>query len=242
MSVKHLAKGSRQPPLQKGKLRLYTMRFCPFAQRVHLVLDAKKIPYDSVFINLTYKPEWLLEKNPVGKVPLLELDNGQYLYESLIVSDYLDEKYPQRPLYPKDPFRKAKDRLLIEQFGAVINTMVKVMLNTDKHFMDDHEQVIMQGLETFDQELANRGTTFFGGQEPSMLDYMVWPWCERADLLPLVGGNQFIMKKDRYKHLMEWRNAMRDDPAVKCSILDTEVHIKYLQSRRAGIPDYDILT
>lgn len=40
---------------------------------------------------------------------------------------------------------------------------------------------------------------------------------------------------------MEWRNAMREDPAVKNSMLDTEVHIKYLQSRRAGIPDYDFL-
>jgi len=36
--------GSRIPPLSKGKLRLYSMRFDPYSQRVHLVLDAKKIP------------------------------------------------------------------------------------------------------------------------------------------------------------------------------------------------------
>lgn len=83
--------------------------------------------------------------------------------------------------------------------------MVKVMLNSDRACIDDHENVIMQGLETFNRELADRGKTYFGGDEPGMLDYMIWPWCERADLLPLLGGNQFILKKDRYKHLVRIR-------------------------------------
>nr|ACZ02430.1 glutathione S-transferase omega class [Drosophila melanogaster] len=59
---RHLAKGSPMPDVpEDGILRLYSMRFCPFAQRVHLVLDAKQIPYHSIYINLTDKPEWLLE-------------------------------------------------------------------------------------------------------------------------------------------------------------------------------------
>ncbi|KAG8235616.1 hypothetical protein J437_LFUL014874 [Ladona fulva] len=97
-------------------MRLYSMHFCPYAQRCRLVLDAKKIPYDIVNINLTEKPEWLLEKSPLGKVPALEID-GQTIYESLIVSDFLDEKFPQRPLLPKDPMQKAKDKILVEQFN-----------------------------------------------------------------------------------------------------------------------------
>lgn len=75
--------------------------------------------YDTVFINLTHKPEWYLEKHAQGKVPLLEFDNGNILFESLIICDYLDEKFQQRPLYPKDPFRKAQDRILIDKFGTV---------------------------------------------------------------------------------------------------------------------------
>jgi len=39
---------------------------------------------------------------------------------------------------------------------------------------------------------------------------------------------------------MEWRTLMRDDAAVKKSYIDTETHIKYVQSYRAGIPDYDL--
>lgn len=45
------------------------MKFCPFAQRVHLVLDAKKIPYNICWINLTEKPEWLSKVSALLKVP-----------------------------------------------------------------------------------------------------------------------------------------------------------------------------
>ena len=45
MSLKHLKVGSEMPPLTKGTLRLYSMVFCPYAQRARLVLAAKNIPY-----------------------------------------------------------------------------------------------------------------------------------------------------------------------------------------------------
>jgi hypothetical protein len=75
--------------------------------------------YDVVNINLQEKPEWYFLKNPLGKVPTLETESGDCIYESLIVADYLDEKYPQTPLHSRDPMQKAKDRILIERFTLV---------------------------------------------------------------------------------------------------------------------------
>jgi len=72
-----------------------------------------------VYVNLKDKPEWIFEKNPGGKVPTLELNDGRILYESLIVADYLDEAYPGVKLTSQDPFQKAEDRILIENFGQV---------------------------------------------------------------------------------------------------------------------------
>lgn len=77
-------------------------------------------------MNLTKKPEWLQEKNSRGKVPCIETENGDVLYESLIVSDYLNEAHPHNNLYPDDPLLKAKDKLLIEIFNTVIAAMFKV--------------------------------------------------------------------------------------------------------------------
>lgn len=74
--------------------------------------------FDPVFINLKAKPEWYNNIVPLGKVPALLVDHN-IVYESLIIADFLDEKFSQRPLHSKDPLRKAKDRILIDGFGKV---------------------------------------------------------------------------------------------------------------------------
>ncbi|XP_036142208.1 pyrimidodiazepine synthase-like isoform X3 [Monomorium pharaonis] len=166
MSVKHLSTGSVPPPLVPGKIRLYSMRFCPYAQRIHLVLDAKRIPYDIVNVNLTHKPDWLIEKSPLNKVPCIELEDGETLYESLIIADYLDDAYPQNKLYPSNPLAKAKDKLLIDRFNTVISTIYKA-LYSEMALEQDVFNEALTGLELFDQELARRETPFFGGSKPA---------------------------------------------------------------------------
>ncbi|CAH1187574.1 unnamed protein product [Phyllotreta striolata] len=235
-----LTKGSKQPPPIKGhKIRLYSNRFCPYSQRIILVLDAKKIQYEVVNINIANKPDWLYEKVPEGKIPALEVENEEILTDDLIIVDYLEERYHQHPLYPKDPLQKAKDRILIEQFNKVVNAMYRLTINIGRMNMND-DDVIAQGLSVFERELADRGTPYFGGSKLGMLDLMIWPWCERADNLK-VFGYQHLLRRDRYKKLMEWRNHMTEDTVVKKSLLHSDYHIKYLQSYRAGMPDYDLI-
>ncbi|XP_063227249.1 pyrimidodiazepine synthase-like [Bacillus rossius redtenbacheri] len=239
MSSAHLGLGSKCPPAHKCKLRLYSMRFCPYAQRIHLVLDAKKIPYEVVNVNLTQKPEWLYSKSPQGKVPVLELD-GDCLHESAIIADYLDDKYQHWPLHPRDPWKKAKDKLLLDQFNKVVCLLMRMLRsprNIDKLFMEE----LMEELDVFEAELTARGTPFYGGSRPGMLDYMIWPWCERSDMPRIVVGDRWNLPKERFRHLMEWRGAMKDDEAVKKSFLESSVHAKYFMSAQAGSPDYDLL-
>jgi len=179
-----------QPPkfAEDGKLRLYSMRFCPFAQRAHLVLEAKKIPYHTAYINLTEKPEWLVEKSPLLKVPALELPGATTgpLIESLVISDYLDEAYPTNPLHSKDPLQKAYDRILIERFTACIGPFYKIAFS--ENGAEGCPGAITEfsaGLDVFEAELRKRGNKFFGGAKPGMLDYMIWPWCERTEMFPV---------------------------------------------------------
>lgn len=79
--------------------------------------------------------------------------------------------------------------------------MYKLLLTSGRGAWDDHEATIKEGLGTFEKELLKRGGKFFGRDKPGMLDYMIWPWCERADLLKFF-GNQFTLKKDDYKRLV----------------------------------------
>ena len=66
-----------------------SLRFCPFAERTILVLLTKGIPFDVVNINLNKKPDWFLA-NTWGKVSVVQY-KGQYVMESLINSDFIDE-------------------------------------------------------------------------------------------------------------------------------------------------------
>ena len=80
--------------------------------------------YEEINVNLVEKPEWYLKKNAPGQVPSIEWvdrdsKESRFIPESLVVSDYLEEAYPETPLQPNDPYLKAKQRLLVERFGSV---------------------------------------------------------------------------------------------------------------------------
>ena len=96
-------------------ITLYDAARCPYCARVRIVLAEKGVPYDPVEIDLRDRPAWLYEKNPAGKVPVLEED-GWVLPESAVISEFLNERYPEPPLWPDDPGERAAGRLLVFRF------------------------------------------------------------------------------------------------------------------------------
>lgn len=72
------------PPRAPGvSLRVYVTPFCPFAQRVRLLLSAGAVPHESIFISLYRKPSWYMALHPGGQVPLIDHE-GKFLRESEI--------------------------------------------------------------------------------------------------------------------------------------------------------------
>ncbi|XP_030570779.1 pyrimidodiazepine synthase isoform X2 [Drosophila novamexicana] len=241
--LKHFKKGSAKPELpEDGLLRLYCMHFCPFSQRVRLPLDAKQIPHHRIYIDLIDKPEWYREYSPLGKVPALQLTHlaGQpTLVESLIIAAYLDEQYPQRPLYPTDPLQKALDKILIERFVPVVSAVYPV-LTCNKDAPADALENFESALDVFEQELTKRGTPYFGGQQIGIVDYMIWPWFERIPSLKYTTEQHYELNAQRYEQLLKWCQLLAQDAIVKLSALDAQLHAKFQQSKRLGKPQYDV--
>jgi glutathione S-transferase len=79
------------------------------------MLAEKGIPYEPVAIDLSNRPGWLYEKNPAGRVPVLEEDTF-VLPESVVIMEYLDERYPEPALLPADPAQGALERLRVFRF------------------------------------------------------------------------------------------------------------------------------
>lgn len=225
------------------------MRFCPYAQRAHLVLDAKNIPHNIVNIHLKQKPEWLTEYSRLGKVPaigLTDVAGCPYIYESLIVADYLDEKYADeehRQLYPIDAVAKAVDRLWIDRFAGIISAFYRFVLGPDNRPTPGAVDDLNRGLGDFESELQRRGTRFFGGADkPGMLDYMIWPWLERLPCLRLwTGEEKYEMSADQLPLLTQYQADMQLDEAVQKTYLSPENHQKFMSSHIAGNPNYELL-
>lgn len=171
------------------------MRFCPFAHRVHLVLNAKNIPYHVAYINLSEKPEWYPKVNPSGKVPALQLANEEhepFLVESMVIAEYLDEKYPQIKLYPADPLEKAQTKIWIERFGTIAAAFYRLTYekNTDA-VSDELLNTFYAELGKYEDELKRRGTKYFAGAKPGIFDYAIWPWFERFGILSSIVGEKY---------------------------------------------------
>jgi len=75
--------------------------------------------HEIININLKDKPDWFLEKNPSGTVPVLETSSGQVVYESPITCEYLEEVYPEKKLCPSDPFERAQQKMLLDLYSKV---------------------------------------------------------------------------------------------------------------------------
>jgi glutathione S-transferase len=85
---------------------------------VRIALSEKRIPWEPIHINLLageHKTTEFLSLNPCGKVPVL-LDDRAVIYESTVVNEYLEDRFPERRLMPTDPLGRAEVRLW-EDYG-----------------------------------------------------------------------------------------------------------------------------
>uniref|UniRef100_A0A672J7I8 Glutathione S-transferase omega n=1 Tax=Salarias fasciatus TaxID=181472 RepID=A0A672J7I8_SALFA len=227
--------GSAPPgPVPAGTIRIYSMRFCPFAQRARLVLNAKGIKHEIVSVHLRDKPDWFLEKNPLGLVPTLETSAGEVIYESPITCEYLDEVYPGKKLLPPTHFEKAQQKMLLEQFSKVSGYFYKnPMGKKNSEDVSELEAELKENLMKLDRVLTQKKTKFFGGDSLTMIDYLMWPWFERLEVFD---QNQCL---DSTPGLKKWTERMLEDPAVKVSGHSVDTYKAFYTTYLEGKPNFD---
>lgn len=235
---KHLDTNSECPEKKSDTITIFNMRFCPFAQRAILVSNAKNIQYDLIHINLSKKPKWFLEKNPLGKVPTIQIGDD-IIYESLPVCDFLDSNFPGIQLNPLTPLERAKDKMILARYDSTIGLYYKLLFSkTDRV---DISNQLRDSLKIFETEMNQRGTKYFNGNDrPGMLDYMIWPWIERINVFPrLFTEVSEIIPKNDFPKFNIWIENMVSDAAVEAYFLETEKHLNFYMGYKDGNADYD---
>lgn len=99
---------------RKSGMTLYSFPLCPFCHRTRFVLTEKGISADVEYVNNNEPCEDLLELNPYSTMPTM-IDRDLVLYNSRIIMEYLDERFPHPPLHPMDPVARAQARMFIQR-------------------------------------------------------------------------------------------------------------------------------
>lgn len=178
-------------------LTLYDAARCPYCARVRILLAEKQTHYESVEIDLANRPPWLFEKNPLGKVPVLEEDDF-ILPESRVIMEYLEERYPDPPFLPSDLAERARMRLSLERFDAFSGPYYRVV------FDGGRVEELEAALAKLDEALG--AGAYLGGSEYSLVDIAYVPWIIRTERARIDLGT--------FTNLSDWLDRLSKRPAI----------------------------
>ena len=160
-------------------LTLYSARDCIHCHRVRLVLAAKGVTYDLVPVDLDDPPEDLLDLNPYNSVPTL-VNRDLVLYDTSVICEYLDERYPHPPLMPVDPLSRARLRLAIVRIENDWLTLVD-QIDAGGRTADAARKALRD--ELIKNASAFKASKFFLSPEMSLADCALAPLIWRLDAL-----------------------------------------------------------
>jgi len=170
-------------------ITLYDADRCPYCARVRIVLAEKGIGYETVVVDLDDRPAWIYEKNPLGRVPVLE-EEAFVLPESVVINEYLEERYPEPALWPVDPAERAQGRLLVERFDSLSRPYYALRRGDE-----EARERLDAELSALDVLLAGR--PFLTGREFGLADAAYLPWILRAE-------SSLGVDLDAHAALAEW--------------------------------------
>jgi glutathione S-transferase len=196
-------------------IKLYDFASSPNCQRVIVVMEEKKLPYEKVPVDLKKmeqkKPDFL-KLNPYGKVPVI-IDGATVLYESLIINEYLEEKYPETPLLPKDPGKRAKARILLDYgmnhldgpYQKIRKEMMKDEKERDRQLIEDARKELKHLLGRLERELGDQ--PYLAG-DFSLADAALIPRFVRL-------AGMGVLPDPSLPNLGKWIERMKQRPSVQ---------------------------
>jgi glutathione S-transferase len=184
-------------------ITLYDADRCPYCARVRIALAEKGIEHETVEIDLSDRPSWLYEKNSLGRVPVLEED-AFVLPESAVINEYLEERYPEPPLWPADLDERASARLLVFRFDELSKPYYA--LRREEEGAGERFGAVLARLDTVLEEQP-----YLTGREFGLADIAYVPWILRA-------RDRMGVDVARYSALAAWVERLEERPSIAAEV------------------------
>jgi glutathione S-transferase len=184
-------------------ITIYDSDRCPYCARVRIVLAEKGLEYETVVIDLDDRPAWIYEKNPLGRVPVLE-EGTFVLAESAVINEYLEDRFPEPALWPADPAERALGRMVVFRFDE---------LSRPYYALRRREE---GAAERFDAALAELDgllelRAFLTGRDFGLADVAYVPWILRA-------RDRMDVELTPFPALADWVTRLEERPSIAAEL------------------------
>ena len=201
--------------MRRSSMTLFSDPTCQYSHRVRIVLAEKGVTVDIEDIEANAVTEEILEANPYGTLPTL-VDRDLALYESKVVMEYLDERFPHPPLLPVYPVARAQSRLWIYRIERDWCTLIDTILaSPDSKKAEAARKEFRESLITIASIFTEM--SYFMSEEFTLVDCCLVPMLWR---LPQLGIE--LPSNRQVKPLLDYMDRLFERPSFEESLTDLE--------------------
>ncbi len=205
--------------MRRSSMTLFSDPTCQYSHRVRIVLAEKGVTVDIEDIEANGVTEEILEANPYGTLPTL-VDRDLALYESKVVMEYLDERFPHPPLLPVYPVARAQSRLWIHRIERDWCTLIdQIVASPDSKKAEAARKEFRESLISVASIFADMD--FFMNEEFTLVDCCLGPMLWR---LPQLGID--LPSNRQVKPLLDYMDRLFARPSFEESLTDLEREIR----------------
>ena len=217
---------------------IYHIPVCPFCQRLEILLALKERRDDVDFhvIDITVpRPDWFLAKTRgTTALPVMETADGHVLRESLVIMQYLEDLYRERPITRREPYEHAVEGMLVAMEGAFVAAGYTLVMNQDPAKRAALTAVMLDAYARLDAFLVEHAPV-----GPFLFDAFGWaeavytPFFQRFWFLEYY--EDFALPDDaRYARVRRWIDACLAHPAAQQVTREEIVKVYYDYAHGAG--------
>ena len=196
----------------KNQLTLISHKLCPYVQRAVIALEELGVEYKRIDIDLDNPPDWFKRLSPLGKVPVMLVDDDTILFESAVIAEYIND-ISDGGLLATDLLEKARQRAWIEFASATLDNIAALYSASGA---SSFERVASQ-LETKWRQLEENlpETGFFNEQEFSLVDAAFAPVFRYIELFEQLLDRDFLVD---FPRVNQWRQVLATRPSVVAAV------------------------
>jgi glutathione S-transferase len=196
-------------------MELFTNPLCPYAHRARLVLAEKNLDARLSQIDLRNKPPRFNELSPHGTLPVLKV-GADALWESTVIAEYLEDRFPEPALLPDEPLARARARQWIRFADDRLYADTKrLLLARDPGQQAAARERVHDALRFMEREgfaCATANGPYWMGERLTLVDLTFVPWFEQRAALETFRGFVWL---EEYPRLLRWHSLVAQRPAVQ---------------------------